>query len=498
MSELPEGWTLARICDVSEVNPPLRGDIPVDAMVSFVPMASVQAETGALDASDARPFGELRTKSYRHFAEGDVLFAKITPCMENGKIALARNLVNGRGFGSTEFHVLRPHRAIEAPFLMHYLLQRDFRRRAARNMKGTAGQLRVPAAYLSGQVIPLPPPAEQERIVAAIEEQFSRLDAGVAALERVRENLRRMRAAVLQAAVTGRLLPSVEVCARVDDAPRTDATASRLTGENARKVARAYADLRERTWQIPETWHWRPAAEMCSLITNGDTPPPADMTPGEGDIPYIKVYNLADRGILDFSVRPTFVARSTHEGPLKRSRLLPGDVLTNIVGPPLGKVSVVPDTYPEWNTNQAVVVFRTLPTLHHQLLKYWLLSPPILGLLESTSRATAGQFNVSLTTCRALPLPVPPIDEQVAIVATVDEQLSVLNSQESVVDGAIRRAEALRSSILCAAFSGQLVPQDPSDEPASVLLDRIAAERAASGPNGRRPTWKPHQERLPL
>src|SRR5436853_1818025 len=108
MTKLPAGWAIASVEAVAAVNPPLTATIEGEDPVSFIPMSSVEEETGRLNASETRPLKELRSKSYRSFQEGDVLFAKITPCMENGKIAIARGLKGGCGFGSTEFHVLRP------------------------------------------------------------------------------------------------------------------------------------------------------------------------------------------------------------------------------------------------------------------------------------------------------------------------------------------------------------------------------------------------------
>jgi type I restriction enzyme S subunit len=327
--------------------------------------------------------------------------------------------------------------------------------------------------------IPVAPIAEQRRVVAAIEEQLSRLDAGVAALERLRQNVKRMRAAVLYAAVTGKL--SAEEALSVEGLA-SDERASRswLNATNVRKVQRAAADLLPLTWDIPGRWTWKSAYAICEMITSGSTPAKATMTAGHGDVPYIKVYNLTHSGKLDFSIRPTFIDRATHEGQLRRSRLFPGDVLTNIVGPPLGKVSVVPNGYPEWNTNQAVVVFRVSSFVHPRLLRYWLLSPPVLKMLASTSRATAGQFNISLTTCRALPLPIPPRDQQDTLVAAIDDCFSVLDVIEESVNHMASSSARLRSLILAAAYSGKLVPQDPDDEPASVLLQRIATGRGPS------------------
>lgn len=200
MSGPPASWEKVAIGEVAEVNPRPTADPPSDdSLVSFVPMAACEAETGRLDASETRPFGELRRKSYRRFEDGDVVVAKITPSMENGKAALAKNLASGQAFGTTEFHVLRPSNGLDARYLLHFVLQHSFRAEAAHHMTGTAGQLRVPADFLRKASMPLPPLDEQQRIVETIEEQFSRLDAGVESLHRAKRNLIRFRASVLKA-----------------------------------------------------------------------------------------------------------------------------------------------------------------------------------------------------------------------------------------------------------------------------------------------------------
>jgi len=411
---------------------------------------------------------------------GTVLYTSRAPI---GYVAIAAQPVcTNQGFKS-----LVPPDAISSDYLYWYM------RYATDLVKSRASGTTF--AEISGKAMAtvpllLSPGREQERIVAAIEEQLSRLDAGVAALERVRQNLKRMRVAVLRAAVTGQLLREKSASTAVDTSLDRPLSAS-LSAENARKVERATRGLMPRIWNVPSAWKWKAAADVCEVIASGSTPAQAAMSPDHGDVPYIKVYNLTHRGHLDFTVRPTFIDRATHEGPLRRSRLYPGDILTNIVGPPLGKVSVVPPDYPEWNTNQAVVVFRPIPSLNRRLLKYWLLSSPVLALLESTSRATAGQFNVSLTTCRAVPLPIPPRSDQDAIVAIIEDRLSVIEAQESIIEKLMIRAGWLRSAILSAAFSGRLVAQDPTDEPASVLLERIAAERTSLNGQGPRRTRKP-------
>jgi type I restriction enzyme S subunit len=200
---LPEGWAWAALGDVAQLNqrPNVNG-LPDDTPVSFVPMAALEAGTGRMDPGALRPLKEVR-RGYTSFQDGDVLFAKITPCMENGKVAVARELASGIGFGSTEFHVIRSYSGVSPSYLYHYLSRGDLRQSARARMTGTAGQLRVPESFLADLSVPLAPEAEQRRIVAAIEQHFTRLDAGVAALKRAQAALKRYRASVLKAAVEG-------------------------------------------------------------------------------------------------------------------------------------------------------------------------------------------------------------------------------------------------------------------------------------------------------
>jgi type I restriction enzyme, S subunit len=492
---LPPSWQWIRLGDLDpefQNGESSRGHPAGDA-TPVLRLADIKRGRIMLDAVRRVPLPASSRAKYCLDAD-DILVIRV-----NGSRDLVGSFVSGvhgNLIYCDHFIRMRVRTELIHPAFVMYLGKWGFvRRQVEGSAVSTAGQLTINQRQLRSFVVPLPPLVEQERIVAAIEEQFSRLDAAVAALERVQQHLMRMRAAVLQAAVTGCLTPVDGSCEASEPWDTEDSLASRLTGENERKVARAHSDLLGGTWKIPTTWRWKSAAELCVVITNGDTPPPSSMTANQGDVPYVKVYNLTDRGTLNFSVRPTYIDRFTHAGPLKRSRLLPGDILTNIVGPPLGKVSVVPTDYPEWNTNQAVVVFRPLQTLHPKLLKYWLLSAPVLKLLKSTSRATAGQFNVSLTSCRALPLPIPPRTEQTAIIVSIEEHLFLIESQEMTASRALNRAQVLRSSILAAAFSGKLVPQDPVDEPASILLERIAIERTS--PIGHRSSHKSRGTKIP-
>lgn len=151
-----KGWGITILGQCCELNPKRPRDINDELMVSFVPMPAV-SEDGKIDCSDIRPYKEVR-KGFTYFAENDVLFAKITPCMENGKGAVARGLEGEIGSGSTEFHVLRPIEGKSNPYWLYILTMFDLFRVGARKvMTGTGGQLRVPIGYLKDYPVSLPP-----------------------------------------------------------------------------------------------------------------------------------------------------------------------------------------------------------------------------------------------------------------------------------------------------------------------------------------------------
>ena len=163
-------WPVETIDVVAQVNPKLAAaDRPdLDAIVCFVPMAAVSEETLSIEAQAERPFSEV-AKGYTPFKRGDVLVAKITPCFENGKMALADNLAHELGFGTTEFHVFRPSERITGPYLFSLLRAPYVRKAGAMKMKGAAGQRRVPADFFASLQIPIPPLSEQKWIAGILD-----------------------------------------------------------------------------------------------------------------------------------------------------------------------------------------------------------------------------------------------------------------------------------------------------------------------------------------
>ena len=269
-------------------------------------------------------------------------------------------------------------------------------------------QKNISQTVLNSLDVIVPPIDEQKRIVAKIEELFSELDNGVETLKKTKQQLAVYRQAVLKEAFDGSSFPRKKL------------------------------------------------QDLCYFITKGTTPPKKSTTNYMGEIPFIKVYNLTFDNTLDFTIEPTFVDNETHNGFLERSICVPGDVLMNIVGPPMGKVSIIPTSYPQWNINQAIARFRCLDILDNKYLAYFLGYSGTVEKMKSQAKATAGQFNLTLEICRNIEIPVPSIEKQKEIVFEIETQLSQQENIEQTVDTALQQAEAMRQSILKKAFEGEL------------------------------------------
>jgi type I restriction enzyme S subunit len=386
-----------------------------------------------------------------------VLFAKITPCMENGKMAVVPALVNGFGFGSTEFHVLRPKQNIDAKYLYYYVSSQRFRSEAEWHMTGAVGQRRVPTAYLRECRIPVAPLDQQKRIVAEIEKQFSRLDEAVANLERVKANLKRYQAAVLKATVEGRLV-------------ETEAELARREGrsyETGEQLLHRILETRRRQWQgkgkykqpaapdttdlpdLPEGWVWAVSDVIFDFVTSGSRGW-AQYYSESGSI-FIRVGNL-DHGTIDLDISEIQRVLPPASPEADRSRVRSGDLLISITAE-LGMVAVVPENLGDAYINQHVAIARSTDFVDRNYIG-WYFACEHAGKkqLESLRRG-ATKAGLGLDDIRSVYIALPPLCEQHRIVVEVDRRLSLLRQTGVQVDANLRRAERLRQSILSKAFS---------------------------------------------
>ena len=197
---LPADWAWSRVAEIGVVNP--RNNAPDDVQASFVPMSMIAFEYGVPHRHEVRRWGEIKS-GYTHFAEGDVGVAKITPCFENGKSTIFRNLAGGMGSGTTELHVVRPL-FVDPRYVVLFFKSSYFIEPGIPKMTGTAGQKRVPATYWANAPFPLPPLPEQHRIVRQVDEMMALCDRLEGRLVTTDDTRRRLLDSMLHEAVDAR------------------------------------------------------------------------------------------------------------------------------------------------------------------------------------------------------------------------------------------------------------------------------------------------------
>ncbi|WP_306603240.1 restriction endonuclease subunit S [Azonexus sp.] len=507
LGELPAGWEKAELSEICLVNPTIdKSAIADDLVVSFVPMPAVEAESGVIDVSATRKFGEVK-KGYTPFREGDVLFAKITPCMENGKMAVVPALHNGLGFGSTEFHVLRAHPGISPQFVYYFVSSRAFRHVAEHNMSGAVGQRRVTTPYLSACKIPVPPTAEQHRIVAKIEELFSELDQGVASLKTAREQLKVYRQSLLKNAFEGKLTAAWRAAHR-DQLESAAALQQRINREREARHQQQLAD-----WQtagqsgpkpkppkplppltveelavlpvLPEGWGWVRLETIQAFGKHAVKAGPfgsalkKEFYVSDG----FKIYGQEQVIRGDHAYGDYFISESKY-ADLSSCAVRPFDVLISLVGT-IGKVLVLPELARPGIINPRLVkISLNLAAYEPAFFKAYFESGFLRSLYATESQGTTMDI-LNLGMIQGLPYPLCSLDEQREILSVLDAKLSEADQLDQTLATALQQADALRQSILKKAFHGQLVKQAKNEEPATALLERIRAERSASPAKGR-------------
>lgn len=439
MSGLPRGWVEATLEDLCEFNPKHDPETDRTTTVNFIPMPAVDDETGAIvDRSAIRPLSEV-WKGYTHFADADVIFAKITPCMENGKIAVARDLENGMACGSTEFHVLRSKGAVEPDFVWRFLRQRSYRQVAERSMTGAVGQRRVPKPFLEATTLPLPPLAEQKRIVAKLDALNAKSARARTELARIETLVSRYKQAVLSKAFSGELT---------------------------------------REWRHDRDW---PAVVRLGDVAGSFAYGSAAKSQKSGSIPVLRMGNI-QTGKLNWAD----LVYTDDKDEIEKYRLVPGDVLFNRTNSPalVGKTAMYDG---ERDAIFAGYLIRIVagPDLDARYLTYALNSP--FGREFSWNAKTDGvsQSNISASKLKEFAFAVPPLEEQHEIVRRIESAFAKIDRLAKEAKRALELVGRLDEAILAKAFRGELVPQDESDEPAEHLLARIRAEREAA-PKGKR------------
>ena len=451
MSELPKNWSISRIGEVADINPRSQKDeLDDDTLASFVPMKCVEAESGRFSPPENKKVGDVK-KGYTPMRDGDVIFAKVTPCMENGKAAVVRGLTNGIGFGSTEFYSLRPKDNLVPEFLFYYIIQQRFRHEAERHMTGAVGLRRVPKSFIEEHDIPLPPLPEQRRIVARIEELFSRLDAGVTALRHAKAQLQRYRKSVLAAAVTGQLTlawreqhrdtePAEELLERILKQRRAQWNGR---GKYKEPVALELSDEDPK----PATWTTTNLDSATTILGDGLHGTP-EYDP-EGEFYFINGNNLSNGRIIfkDSTKRVSESEYRKHSKPLTEN-----SIFVSINGT-LGNTAFYSGE--KVILGKSACFFNLSSALSKHYVRTVLQTPRFLNYLHKTATGSTIK-NVPLQAMRNFSFGIPPIAEQHQIVDEVEARTTAIDHLEAELDRQITRSNRLRQSTLASAFLGRL------------------------------------------
>lgn len=387
------------LSNVAIINPrrqPIERDDEQET--SFVPMEAVDDVTGCVLQQITRPFMEVK-KGYTTFMEGDVIFAKISPCMQNGKHAVVHGLVDGIGFGSTEFHVIRPSENIIAEWIHHFLRSKTVHDAAEKTFTGSVGQQRVPSAFLETLEIPLPPIDEQRRIAAALKAQLAEVEKARTELEAQRNDVKTLKSAIFQQVF------------------------SAITQTNRKRIG-----------DIANT-------------TSGTTPSRSNKAYWEPAIhPWVKTGEVAFAPITQ--TEEAVSAQALKECSLS---LLPvGTVLIAMYGQ--GKtrgqsaVLQVPAT-----TNQACFAILPNEQFEPQYLQYWLqYSYPDMRAL-SDSRG-GNQSNLNGAMLNDFEMPLIPLEQQRQVVKTLEQALAEVSRLEEGIQAQQAEVALLPARLLAQAF----------------------------------------------
>jgi type I restriction enzyme S subunit len=422
--------------------------------------------------------------------------------MENGKYALAKGLHGGRGAGSTEFHVFRSSAAIDSKFLLFFLFQSELRCAARLSMRGAAGQLRVPPEFFSALEINLPPRSEQDRIVAEIEKQFTRLDDAVAALKRVQANLKRYRASVLKAACEGRLVPTEAELARKEGRSYEPAgellkrilaeRRAKWDADQLQKMIAAGRPPKDDEWKekykepeipnitslppVPEGWLWVSLDQIADI--QGGIQKQPKRQPKKNFYPYLRVANVY-RGRLELS---EIEQMELFGDELDKLRLQKNDLLIvegNGSPSEIGRMAIWRGEIQDCVHQNHIIRARVASGVIAEFCAAHWNSPQGSFEVMQVASSTSGLYTLSTAKVARFCLPLPPRAEQIRIVEEVQRKLSKIDACEHATQHQTRHASSLRHAVLKNAFSGKLVAQDATDEPAAELLTRLRAESDA-------------------
>lgn len=341
---------------------------------------------------------------------------------------------------------------INPNYLSYYLKSPQFKNDINRLVPMGTAQKAIHERQLLELKIPLPSEEVQSKVTQKLDtigKRKTQLSSNITESIELTSSLRQ---AVLKEAVSGKLVsqdpndePASELLKRISTEKEGLIKDRRIVRE------KQLPPISENKipYEIPKGWVWTRLGEICYGITSGSTPHKNEFCQEPG-IPFLKVYNIVNNKI-DFQYKPQYIEETVHKTKNKRSILYPNDVIMNIVGPPLGKIAVVPNDYPEWNCNQAIVFFRPILEEIGRWIYTFLCEGSFLNSIELIG--TAGQDNISVTKSKKIVIPLAPISEQKRIIQKVDQLMRLRDELEEKVKESQNNSELLMEAVLKEAFA---------------------------------------------
>ncbi|MDD2389918.1 MAG: restriction endonuclease subunit S [Desulfobacterales bacterium] len=504
-SSLPVNWSVVTIGDITEYIQ--RGKSPKYIENSGLPVINQKCirwfgiQKEHLKYVDPDQWSKWAPE--RYVREGDILWNS-TGTGTIGRAAVIKHLAqNEKYVVDSHVTIVRP-KEVEPLYVHYWIMSQSVQGCIEAMQSGSTNQVELSKAAVEALLIPVAPPNQQKRIVAEIEKQFSRLDEAVANLKRVKANLKRYKAAVLKAAVEGKLTeewrqahpdvePASKLLVRILIERRTKWEQNELANMKAKGKVPKDEQWKKKYkvpkgperfgYKIPYSWTLATVQQVAGKVQYGSS---SKTNQDNNGISVLRMGNIFEGELLLGVLK--YLPEDHSEFP--ELLLKDNDLLFNRTNSPelVGKTAVYKGQPKLCSFASYLIRVQVLMGIESKFISYYINSMYGRKWIKSVVNQQVGQANVNGTKLQALTIPIPPSEEQRKIVLEMQNRFSLVNGLERDLDADLRRAERLRQSILKKAFSGKLVSQFPNDEPASVLLKQfeMKSETKASR-SGRKP-----------